>query len=42
MATKSITTPGKNLRAKLCRREEELRNLDTLTPQERQEARAAA
>ena len=37
MATKSISTPRKRLRAELCRREEELRNLDTLTPQERQE-----
>ena len=37
MATKSISTPRKRLRAELCRREEELRNLDALTPKDRQE-----
>ena len=37
MATKSISMPRKRRRAELCRREEELRNLDTLTSQERQE-----
>ena len=37
MATKSITTRRKRLRAELCRREDELRNLDTRTPEEQQE-----
>ena len=34
MANTNISTPRKRLRAELCRREEELRNLDTRTPQE--------